>query len=81
MMFAAAVTMHLMMVDCPAGHPKSDDCDYALFIDFRGPEKDASQLCQLNSGIINPNIIGTPGRQFSTQCWTPKKLENAKLKM
>lgn len=75
---AAAVTMHLMMVDCPVDKPNDRSCIQVVLMDMYGPTKDALALCELNAKFLNPNIQQIKGRHMDTQCWKPAQLARIK---
>lgn len=75
----AAVTLHLMMVDCPTDKPNDPSCIQAVAMDIYGPDKEASKMCELNKKFINPNIKQNKGRHMELQCWTPMELRRLKI--
>lgn len=75
---AAAVTMHLMMVDCPADKPNDPSCIQVVVMDMYGPTKHATSLCKLNANFLNPNIKQIKGRFLEAQCWKPSELARIK---
>lgn len=74
----AAVTIHLLMVDCPVDKPNDPACIQVVAMDIYGPIKEATQLCELNAKFLNPNIDQIKGRFMEAQCWKPAQLKRLK---
>lgn len=75
---AAAVTMHLMMVDCPVDKPNDPSCIQVVAMNIYGPAKEAKALCELNAKFLNPNVKQVKGRHLDIQCWDPVALARLK---
>lgn len=74
MLIGSAITMHLMMTDCPTDKPNDPSCLYAVAMDIHGPESYAIPMCQLNVKFLNPNVKQIKGRHMELVCWTPHQL-------
>lgn len=74
MLVASAITMHLMMTDCPTDKPNDPSCIYTVAMDLHGPVVYATALCELNQKFINPNIKQVKNRHMELVCWTPQQL-------